>query len=420
MFRNTQPLLFSPMPILNKFKFSIHQPLSLNRRESQQLLNLLTTSFRQQLETSPVTFRHTPPATQAVKGHQNGKVRGRSNSDSSNRPTDLHMNSILTNPLLAGVKEGNVLPSNNDPMVVFEKAVANGMMTLNHARLCLEAKKVEIIRSPVLSVQEGMRDSGAGRKVLKWLWASGLANDNSFLKDGKFATALMEFIVAERLQEVAWNWIKRGFTNVLEQRQPYILPVPDRKIGLSPLFYLIKAESICSNNLDSAYLCLSRAAGYLTGMEAIHMRALLGPSGRYLAYATCNPHRYLSYNQPPSESAFESFLSLIPVVTRNIQYQFAHLNVLHPTRPNADLALSYLREQDSKEAKFIKRSSELEMSLALNTAKLLLENHRYDDADWVMNYLQRHYWRELGIKDTIEKAKAEASNLQLLDTLSYA
>src|SRR5437868_6282785 len=111
MFRHSQPLLFRPMPTLNKFK--IHHPLPLSPRESKLLLNLLTTSFRNQLDKAH-GFRAELDPKAAVDSHapNAGKERRRSQSDfDMRRPTDLHLISVLTNPLF------NVSPSlDNDSM----------------------------------------------------------------------------------------------------------------------------------------------------------------------------------------------------------------------------------------------------------------------------------------------------------------
>jgi hypothetical protein len=313
-------------------------------------------------------------------------------------------------------------------MSVFHVAEAKGMMDLKLARHCLAREKNRIIQSSVLSVQQGMKESGAGLKVLKWLVASGLTGDNAFLKNQQFADVLMEFIVAEELQEMAWSWIKRAFedlpryatlSDVSEKQQA-------RKDLVRPLMHLVKAEAHASINLDSAYLVLSRAAGYLKGMTSSQMMVILGPPGNFLSHSTSIAPPDL---QPPSESAFDSFLSLIPVISKDTEYHFAHLNLRHPSRPSADSALSYLKKMDTLQ---ITQDPELVTSrtptqrniieLGLNTAKFLLEKECFDDADWVMKYLQSHFPEQLGVqgRNTLKRAKAEASSLQLLEGLNFA
>lgn len=414
------------MPTLKKFK--IHPPLPLNPRQSKQLLNLLTTSFRQQLDTAHGFRTDAETSTTSNKQNHNAKERRRSNSDSIIRPTDLHISSLLANPLFSGASDDSQPLWKKDPKAIFHLAVAKGMMDLKLAKLCLIREKNRIIQSSVLSVQQGMKESGAGLKVLRWLVASGMTNDNTFLKDQEFAEILMEFIVAEELQEISWKWIKRAiddlprYTTLAGSEKQEA-----RKDLVRPLMSLIKAEAYASNNLDPAYLCLSRAAGYLKGMSSSQMMVVLGPPGNFLSHLTNIAP--LPDHQPPSESAFDSFLSLVPTISQNTEYHFAQLNLRHPSHPSADSALSYLRKMNTTS---IQQNPEQKVprvpmtrhliELGLNTAKFLLEKERFDDAEWVMSYLQRHFPQQLGVqrRNILSRAKAEASSLQLLEGLSFA
>jgi hypothetical protein len=406
------------MPTLNKFK--IHPPLPLNPRESKQLLNLLTASFRQQLDAEHGEFRtsHGIKPSTGHKSPETSKQRRRSHSESDSRPTDKHMRSILTNPLFNLTPDEKNPKADRDPMEVFDLAVAKGMMNLHYARACLNAKKRDIIQSPILSVREGLKESGAGLKVLKWLISSGTANNNEFLKDGPFAYVLMEYLVAEGLQEICWKWIKRAFEGIpqyLTIRDPLQHKVARRDI-VGPLYLLVRAEASETVSLDAAYLCMSRAVGYMMDCPIGRMRDLLSPPGWFLLAQTTELH---SERPPPSPSAFESFFSLVPVLSKDSAYQLAHLSLFHPSEPKVDLALAFLRNLSlSSSVRHIKDYSYINMSL--ETAKFLLDRERYEDAEWVMNFLRERYPKQLGIRQRgqLEQAKAEASSLQLLESLS--
>ena len=303
-------------------------------------------------------------------------------------------------------------------MEVFDLAVAKGMLNLNYARACLNAKKHEIIQSPAPTIREGMAESGAGLKVLKWLISSGTANNNNFLKDARFAQILMEYLVAEGLQEVCWKWIQRGFKSI-----PQYFATADsmrqkelRRDIVGPLYFLVKAEASGDVSLDSAYICLSRAVGYLKGCPATRMRDLLSHSGWFLVNQTTQQH---SQRPPPTPSAFDSFFSLIPILSKNPAYQLAYLSLLHPSHPSADLAFAFLQSLEP-ESSLTRVRDHNYAQLGLDTAKLLLENGRYEHADWVMEFLRERYGKQLGIskRDQLEQAKAEASSLQLLEGLS--
>merc|ERR1712093_580939 len=388
MFRPSQSLLFRPMPVLNKLK--IHHPLPLNPRESKQLLNLLTASFRQQLDTEHPHFR-IDGTTNGSREHQSPRRSRRASFQEEKTPTDRHMHSLLTNPLF------NVSPENKnsnvvfsrDPMDIFSQAVAKGMMTTSYAKACLSAKKIQIIRSSVLNVRDGMRDSGAGLKVLKWLVSSGTTNNTEFLKDVAFVKIMMEYTVAEGLQEAAWKWVKKSLDNL-------------------PALSLLSGEEF-------------------SGAQKEIVGPLLLPPGWFLIRASVMPH---SSRPPATESAFESFLSLIPVIAKHPARYFAHLSLLHPTSPNPDLALNYIRsihlsksgQTRSQRLNPATESDHHNIQLGLDTANFLLQHHRYTEADEVMDFLRSHYPKQLGIKEMrqLEQAKAEASSLELLERLGLA
>ncbi|KIN01842.1 hypothetical protein OIDMADRAFT_103113 [Oidiodendron maius Zn] len=426
MFRPSYALLFKPMPALNKF--ILHPPLPLNPRESKQLLNLLSTSFRRTLDSEHGFFRPEPQEETAAESiaRPNGgaKKRRASLSDLDQRPTDRHLRTILTNPLFRGPSTSRDRPlSTRDPMEVFDEAVAKGIMNTHHAQACLMAKKMKILQSSVPNVRESMKDSGAGRKVLSWLVSSGTANKNEFFRDKEFSKIFMEYIVAEELQEVAWRWIRRAFRDYSK------LPKhsEDGKQHLiAPLIYLIRAEAFGPVTLDAAYLCLSRAAGYLAGFSSTEMINIIGPPGRYLSHETTMSR----FHRPPaSGSAFDSFIALVPVITAiNANYHFAHLKLLHPDHPSADSALTYLKMLDAWQTVHAspryKSGTTMEnrvIQLSLDAAKYLLERERLHDAQWVMQYLRTYYPKQLGVarKEQLKQAKAEAASLQLLEGLSF-
>ncbi|KAG4435680.1 hypothetical protein IFR05_008846 [Cadophora sp. M221] len=429
MFRPSQSLLFRPMPVLNKLK--IHHPLPLNPRESKQLLNLLTTSFRQQLDSEHPQFRDSTAIT-SLNHHTSRRSRRSSLSDHERTPTDRHMHSLLTNPLFnLSLESGdsNVVLS-KDPMDIFNKAVANGMMTTSDAKACLAAKKSQIVRSSVLSVRDGMKESGAGLQVLKWLVSSGTTNRTDFLEDIAFMKIMMEYMVAEGLQEAAWKWVKRSLENfskvLLLSGEDFVAA---QKEVVGPLLLLVKAEAADSTSptsLDAAFMTMSRAAGYLGGLSTSEMTRILGPPGWFLIRATVMPR---STRPRPSESAFESFLSLIPVISKSPARYLAHLSLLHPTKPNPDLALDYIRsinasmsKKNARQSKAATESDHHNIQLGLDTANYLLVQHRYTEADEVMEFLRTHYPKQLGIKEMrqLEQAKAEASSLELLERLGLA
>ncbi|KAK6586533.1 hypothetical protein PZA11_001590 [Diplocarpon coronariae] len=337
------------------------------------------------------------------------------------------MYSLLTNPLfnISPETTGARLVLSRVPMDTFDQAVAIGMMTTSLAKKLLLATKVRIINSSVLSIRAGMKESAAGLKVLKWLVSSGSTINIEFLDDEAFTSILMEFLVAEGLQEAAWTWIKKSLA-----RLPSLAPLSGKefieaqKKVVGPLLLLVKAEaSDYARDLDSAYLSLSRAAGYVAGLLAGDVMRALAPPGWFLFKKSVGSH---AKKPPPSEAGFESFLSLVPVFTKRTDLCFAHLSLLHPTKQSPDPALTYFRGIEARKRDGIPvlkyGTSTEDIQLGLDLATFLLEHHRYSEADYVMNFLRANCSEQLGIKEMrqLEQAEAEASSLELLEGLRLA
>jgi len=309
-------------------------------------------------------------------------------------------------------------------MDIFDEAVAKGLMKIEYARGCLEAKRREITQSSILSIRQGMKDSGAGLKVLRWLKASGISSGLEFLKNEDFAKVLMEYIAAEGLQEVVWVWIQETFRTMKSSHLSRYHEA--RRDVVRPLMLLVQAEALGSLSLDAAYTCMHRASGYLDSKSVAEIRAVLGPPGMFLSNETT---ALSSRRRPPaSPSSFESFVRLMPVMTIYTRLHIAHLDLHHPTRPSATSALAFLQlEMKSRDRSSTKshaktfRENKL-INLGLDTAKFLLEHDQYDDAKWVMDFLRSNYPSQLGFGQQmyLERAKAEAVSLELLESLGIA
>ena len=395
--------------------------MPLTARESKQLLNLLTTSFRKNLDTAhgvdgPKLDSH----VSSTPTRLHTAFKWKSNVDSSFRPTDHHMNFILTNPLFNAAPE--IKKDWKDPMVVFEQAAAKGMLTLDAAANCLARKRRLIIQSSVISVRDSMRESGAGKKVLSWLLSSGTANDNLFLRNDKFANNLMDFMVAEGLQERAWTWITRTFL-LAPTSSFHKLSAVEKHDYYRPLLLLIKAEVSRPQGLEAATRCLLIAANhpYLKVQSPSDKRRFLGVAGCYLCAEVTNP---AAAPQAISDETIDTLIELAPDFSKVPGYHVAYLTLFHPSRPSADLAVEYLRAHavfttGKISVELDQRRKRALVSLGLATAKFLLEKDQLKEATWVMDLLQTNF---PGLFKVSAKAKAreEESNIHLLDNLSLA
>ncbi len=440
MFQSTQCLAFRTITFLGHFK--VHPPLPLTPRESTQLLNLLTTSFRRQLDREHGTVVSEGGANDKSSASFSssklapGKHRRHSQSRSDVRPpTDRHLHSILTNPLFRDVEKESDTRSQQlrDPMEIFDEACAKGFMKVEYAAACLKAKKRKILQSSALSVRDAMKLSGAGSKTLNWMLSSGVANDSSFLEDKAFSEILVDFLVAEGQQSVIWTWLETLALKIssADTKPATIPPVRDAS---NLLYYLVKAQTCGSASLDVAFRSLGRAENMLSGLPYKYRHVLRG-AGEYLYKEIVNHHASYSASSP---DMFDLYLSIVPrLLSFKNETALPNLLLYHPTKPDAKPALKYLEKakktasagSDSEDQRVVLRASHYNETrtiyLGLNTARFLLERGLHNKANWVMNFLEETYGKHLGLsqKDLFslhDQVQAEASSLELLNSLNLA
>jgi hypothetical protein len=368
-----------------------------------------------------------------------------------------HFGSILTSPLFTkrrrssspgrpgeGIRKcslEDVRRIVDDPMGMFEENVALGTATIDMATFCLTTRMKEILASPALSAREGMRDSGAGTKVLKWMWSSGLSASNDFLADERFVNALIPFLVVEGHSDVAWFWMKRS---AAANRSPnttsasgYLQHSATRE-KRHLLLKLVEAELNYGGGIDSAIETLRRAVDRveaILGLEAPcpglpktetgAIRAFLAPAGKVL-YGHCM--RLLSTGDL-SPKALDTFLTVIPKFSPIHELYQAWLQMHHPTDPSTRPAVKLLRSASRASDVLhggdrIAKHKKIWIKFGLDAARFLLKEEQWENGAWVLRVLQTSFPEELGFHakspHAVERAGAEVdeqTNLRLLEWL---
>ena len=399
----------------------IHQPLPLNKQESKKLLNALTSSFRAHLD-----HEHDPSAavtTTAAAAEEPGpaitylpsnpvSVPSRPKPKTNpGRPTDRHLRAILNNPLFKH-NDGSCTtapPSRSamEPKEVFERAVAKGMMTIPRAHGFLMRVAQDIRQSPAITISDGMRESGAGLQVVRWLRASGQERELGFLGDQKFTLELVRFMVAEGLEELAWSWLQRLLANGVATAGP------DRSAWL--LKALVDANAAAVTPLDSAYSTVLRADGL--AQKHSSKQLLLNPAWEYLARVTI---RQSWHRSVPAVDLFDPFVAVGRRDPNNHVITNAHLDLFHPTQPSPTRALRYIDQDLVSPAAFWEQNAKEGISkpvkflkyLGIDTAKHLTKAGEVDRAEWVLERLNT-YLAAIGVSqislDSIAKEVRDQS-----------
>ncbi|KAH0541409.1 hypothetical protein FGG08_004099 [Glutinoglossum americanum] len=449
------------LPSLHSLSLKIHPPLPLNPRESEQLLLLLKSSFRRHLNREYPSPRKDELRDRITDGlgidsarrivRQVATTRSGGAKLMSSAAANHHFVSILTNPLFT--KGVHSSPSDHlgegsgecsleearrritdDPMGFFEENVALGTATIPLATLCLRIHMREILGSPVLSVKDGIIKSGAGTKVLKWMWSSGLSTSNDFLTNLSFVRALIPFLVLGGHSGVAWSWMNRP---VLVDTHSELGAAARQKGFL--LLGLIETELKYGGGVNSAVEMLQRTADRAEsilasdapnqgppGAEAV--RVFLRRAAGFL-YRRC---KGLSSTQDLSPKVLDAFLRIIPKFSRNHELHQAWFRMYHPTNPSTEPALKLLRSAARVGGKIYEgvkheRVKAIWIEFGLDTAGFLLKEEKWEDGAEVLNILQNSFPEGLALEHAAGVAAPRAdvetdeqTNLRLLDGLDLA
>ena len=233
-----------------------------------------------------------------------------------------------------------------------------------------------------------MKTSGAGSKVLLWLLSTGAESDASWLQQKGQGSAwgkdiIFDFLVLEGKQEALWELFERYAA----------LNVRD---GQNFLFQL--SRSLAHNiSVDAGLESMVRADKIMLKAETrFNARIrILSPAMSLLVNIVKNGK---SENiQPAHFDRFLGIVQMFPTLTMVSRRDLfiPQLYLRHPTNPDAGPALRYLKSlSEAAPEKLLEATNVLSdslASLALDTAKQLMANEQFDDARWVLGFVQKTY-----------------------------
>lgn len=370
-------------PLSSIFR-KINHPAPINQQESKRLLEALTASFRKNLDKE-----HGSPSAQSSSSNPFCNI--------ANRPTDRHVRAILSNPLFSyDPTKTTAMPSDtSDPMAIFDRAVAKGLMTPNRAAGVLFAQR-SVARS--LS-DEPVPSPDIALRVVQWLRSSGLERDLSFITNHRLISQLVPFMIEEGFEEIAWAWLDRWM-----RREGLALPHVERTNHADNLLrMIIRARATPLSSLDRGYVAMVRADDMFSHLREFEYAAT--GSWRLLSRRSTT---YSSGRPQPSAALFDSFAAVSQHCTSHatLKLHRAHLDLYHPTHPDATLAVDYLQSservrleelvkhelyQGQGQAAPQKTNTKLNKLIAMtaDAARHLGQNGRHTDAEWVQGFLQR-------------------------------
>ncbi|MCJ1410202.1 hypothetical protein MMC19_004287 [Ptychographa xylographoides] len=407
----------------------IHPPLTLTQRDSQKLLLLLTSSFRQHLSQEHATPTPSRPY-----------------------PTDVHIRSILDNPLfnlsprvqvkVGGANNGGMESvgarvhhgsqnSKKHTIEEFKEHVASGTATIELATICLGS---QLVKMPIFRDSLPISKSNIGGTVLAWLWSSGREESLQFLSNRKFMRLLVPFMVLEGHEHRAWKWLS-NLQSELKSSQSHEAedrPADTNLQMQSDLLYLILQSKLkYSSSVDEAMNVFSNQVEGLptwAGSHILNARRVYNPAGNLLVRHLMR----LASTAEVNVLQFDKLLRQVDLWSLHRSFTRARLSLLHPVVPNPFLALEYIRYQVPRLLpKYTHKTRMDAIVLCLDTAQLLLSERREIDADWVLMFLQKNFPNEVGSlgkevqaaekdQETGDTESESATSLRQLEALAFS
>ncbi|PHH65486.1 hypothetical protein CDD81_2266 [Ophiocordyceps australis] len=320
---------------LRNFFAAYHEPPALSKQQLDRLLQGLKTSFRAKLDHE---YGHVPDTS------QNAPSIGKA-SPIRSPAASRHIKSMLANPIFSrgaqpaasasSASPPSLSASKRDPMEVFDHAVSKDLMTIKAAIGCLIAKSQHF--SPTSGSAQSSPNTAA--RVIRWLHSSCEATDLKFLDNPHFIRLLTPFLLAEGLDNVAWEWISRmvngGDTSCGRRLRA--------TRASNMLSALIKTKSQGhQGHLNAAISTLLEAEQRYRNSPLLP--DILRFSWRIISWrSTVEAHNRTS----PSEQLFDAHIAVSELFQRPLVVEKAHLHLCHPTHPSDAPALHFFNDRQA-------------------------------------------------------------------------
>ena len=413
----TAPFNLNP---LSKF----HVPLPRTPRQSQQLLNALTSSFRRELDRA-----HPPTASSSDEGSgtnnaYSGDHLNEEHAHSAAHATDKHIRALLDNPLFRVSPSRNSVRSGpqsstdgsriqKEPMAIFDELVASGSATVGSVSDCLNWQLLLASRQSGERFVKELRDSRAGSRTFSWWSSSDPSTRVSFLKNNRAVRSTCKFMAAEGLRDSILAWLR-----VLRNRDFGGLEVEEDLAEKSFKYILgnfLNGEIECGGGLVSALRFYLDACKILMSTAdetpTLPLKKSLGaPAGYLLSMIEMNSRRNPSDSIPAD--VYDKYANMVSALALG-KLQSAVISIYHPTRPDAELFVRYLRRlSPTAIAAWPQQHRTKVVRVGFDALRILSDSGKSRDCLFLANFLEQH------AQELRETQKADSSSGELLRPLS--
>jgi hypothetical protein len=413
----------------------IHPQLPLSQRESQQLLNLLTTSFRAHLDREhPIAApeasvkQRTASKQTANPGHRNAPP---SHAESSHSIATKHIDSILTNPLFAVVpqpRRGSDAAKTDakdvlrDPLSWFLGQIAIGAADVKTATACLEMLERNEQAAGLRPSHQGINPRRPAFQIAEWLRTSGLETSREFIdSQSAFLDPLVRSLYREGEESSIWRWFSRSPEQRIKETGLKRSHITEFRVRL--LKAIVESKLNGTHDAGPAINAFLTARHLQKSETGTVTGKLFGRSGFHiLGIILSHPQSDLSIE------TYNLFLRSTKYWARRSALVQAILWLHHPSRPDFRQGIAYLRdpERDSIEDAVVStQMRQLSVHLCLEVARQALAQEKYQDAMFALEFARKHFPDLVGnttdlnteADTTDSRRQQEDLNLAMLDRL---
>ena len=359
------------VPAFKTLASKIHPPLPRTKRESQQLLEILTSSFRRQLDQ-----QHPPPeARLPARRSSQSDVRRKHGPATT---TDKHLNSLLAHPLFNtdSKNQGNSAPGENGrphPLAVLADAMAAGKADVQTLYSCLKAHRIMMHSLSDLETRQVMEASRVGATIVSWYAAADLESRGLFFSNRHVMALVMPYMSSLSFQETVMGWLELlSKKNSADTDWSYAL--------FNVLYEFTAAEIRYGGGINSALEAFIR----VRSLPSISRRfSAMRPTAYYLVQWISSHEKELRASPIPAE-LFDRFSTFFkPTNEANLYPPL--LALYHPAHPNPDPALQIINLRPANELKDGNFRNRL-LRMCFKASEVCLQQERDADARTFLAY----------------------------------
>jgi hypothetical protein len=376
----------------------LHPPLPKTPRESQQLLSVLNSAFKRQLDEV-----HPPVNSAKSQDFERSRTNDTVFANPSVNAANDHLLSILHHPLLE-MKNGESIGAESTAaraVALLDTAIVEGKVTPALLEQCIIFYKQDGRYMPT-----GSGNHRLGYKIVTWFNTTDAITKEDFLT-GQLMNDVVPLMYSEGQEQVVWEWLRRLYEGDFGGRNDnsaYDPNSPAWQEKEASLVRLMVREAVRRRNLTGAIQEFAQAWNYMTESGRLrHGSQLSHPNPFNSSMSRTSTmivhmiiHRRHDHGVP--SLLYDLITRLDQHWSRPKYWQQMFLPIYHPTRPTAENLLRSLHSGDFLQHKLhvIRQRAKsgapkLATIAMIDAAQLLLEQEQPMKAQFVLDATEKHF-----------------------------